>query len=62
MVEPGTVPAVAPQVPPWPGWGRVIGGACLWLGIRTAGMGLLASGAYVVFTLAHHAAPAGGGG
>ena len=40
----------------------MVGRACLWLSIATVTLTLLGLSAFAVLALAHHAAPAGGGG
>lgn len=43
-------------------WARALGRACLWLSIAAVTLAVVGLGAFAVFALAHHAAPAGGGG
>lgn len=43
-------------------WVRALGRVCLWLSVAAVTLTLLGFGAFAVVALAHHAAPAGGGG
>ena len=50
------------EVAPHRLWARALGRTLLWFSIMAVTLAIVGLAAFAVFALAHHAAPAGGGG